>query len=545
MNLQRYVSPRRWRRFIESRIELVQRALADNALDQSLMKLGPLPIDFGNDVLVADGLWLNPAYFLRLRLFIEARARTHRFRLLGILRTRRDTRARRALERIGFSEFIYIEEDNEFPVASFMKQAEQLLSGLTSHAALLNIALPDEVPAYVWYDTVLRKTNHGQPPLEHPTWRESLADTLAYIAVYRRLLAQNDVAHVVLSHAWKSEWGALTWLALRAGVCVHNVTAFSEAIRIRRFRAPEDFDIPVEHLPHPQFERLPKTVKNELAALGHAELHRRQTGHTSDVNIRYAYSPDLRAKDRFEARLQLADRADRAIGVIYGHSWFDFPHLYGMANFADFVDWFEVTLARIKELDHVTWLLKPHPMETWYGGYRMSDLVGVLPAHIRVLPHKIDTLSVMLAADALVTVHGTAALEAATLGVPVIAADRSYYSGWGITHSAQTRAHYLALLGDVGRLSRPDDAARERAVACFVAAYGEPHDVAGALRIPCDSGGARLYEEVRELVTAEPEKLAREVDRIAAFLAQDDIDSFETWTFVRAAEQRAGLRQVA
>lgn len=535
VRLASVLSPDKWRKLINGQIELRRRYAGDDALDAVWAELGPVKLQPGAErILMADGLWFNPGYFLRLRLFIEAMAARVPVRLLGILRNRKDRRTRRALERIGFSEFIYIEDDEEFPIASFMAEAERLMAPAKTHADLIDIQLPEGVPAYVWYDTVLAKTSHGQTPLSHPEWKHSLAEMLAYIAIYRRTLETENIGYIALSHGWKSDWGSVLWLALQRGISSFCVTHYSEAIRLRRFRKPSDFDLPVEHLPRHVFEKLSSGEQARLVNFGQVELERRQTNQSIDINIRHAYALEMRVSDRAGARSAIGG-GDRPIGVIYGHSWFDFPHVYHMRNFNDFNDWFETTVDVIRGVTDVDWFLKPHPMETWYGGRTMADMIGELPAHIKVLPHHIDTLTVMAAADAIVTVHGTAALEAGAMGIPVIAADNSYYADWDFANTARSRDHYRELLGRVGSLKVPDEATKARALACFVTTFGEPHVSCGALALPCDSGGAQLFKDIARIVSSSPEALAAESARISSFLAQDEIDSFESWSFVTAA----------
>src|SRR5262249_29510038 len=156
--------------------------------------------------------------------------------------------------------------------------------------------------------------------------------------------------------------------------------------------------------------------------------------------------------------------------------------------------------------------------------YRMVDGTGDLPFHVRLMSDHVDTLTVMSAADAIVTVHGTAALEAAAAGVPVIAAGRSYYGDWGLVHCAAVRAGSFDLLARVGTLPRPTQAQRDLAQACFALAYAEPPEGMGALRVPCDSLGAKLFEEVGRMAR-DARALAFERQRIADFLDQSESDA--------------------
>ena len=540
-SLSRILSPARWRHHAQQYLELWRRNRADDALDRELQRLQPLKLGAGPATIIADGMWRNPNHFFRLRLFLEALSERGDYRLLGILRRRANRREQRALERLGFKEFVYLEED-EIATAQFLPEAGRLLANVTSHNDLLALPLPDGLPAYVYCDTVMKLAADPRPALTSPLWLKTLAELLRNLAIYRREMASHQVVEVVLSHPWKNEWAALTWLALGQGVRAYHLTGFCEGIRIRRFRSQRDYATPVEHLPRAAFDRLPGDIRHGIARIGLADLARRASGRSSDLNARYAFNPARRIAGRNEARFALSGQTEKPIVVIYGHVWYDFPHTFAMSNFSDFRDWIAATLEQIEKIDDVIWLLKPHPTEAWYGGFSLANAIEGLPPHVRMLPLETDSQTVINAADAIVTVHGTIGLEAAAQGVPVIVADRSYYSDWGVAHVATGRDSYFALLREAGRLPRPDHAAQERARACFALALGEPPDEVGALRISCDSTGSKLYDEISGRYRNEQALLARETARVAAFLAQDEVDSFAAFHLIETVK-RGLIRQ--
>lgn len=524
-DLFRYVSPQRWRRALAGRLEVLRRNRNDDVLDRHLAELGPVSLSPGAATIVADGMWRNPNHFLRLRLFLEALPPHQGYRLLGVLRSRASWRERRALQRIGFSEFVYIDEDPEFRTEQFLAPADALLHDVRSHADLLALALPEGVPAYIYYDTVLKLARHPQPALDHPLWRAALADLLRNVAIYRRELDGRRVVHVALSHPWKSEWASLLWLALMRGTTAYHLTGYTEGLRIRRFRSLADYRDPVEHLPYATYRHLPLGVQIHLARLGHAALATRAAGASRDINARYAYRRESRITERAAARIALSGQSERPVIVVFGHVWYDFPHTFAMSHFTDFLHWTRTTLSAIADLDRVVWLLKPHPTEEWYGGFGLADVARDLPAHVKMLPRVTDAMTTLLAADAVVTVHGTVGLEAVAGGVPAIFADRSYYSGWDLGPVATSREDYVQLLGEAHRLPRPDQGMRDRAAACFALALAEPPREGGALPLACDSGGSSLYRHVTAQLT-DRDALRAERLRIERFLAQEDVDSF-------------------
>ena len=152
---------------------------------------------------------------------------------------------------------------------------------------------------------------------------------------------------------------------------------------------------------------------------------------------------------------------------------------------------------------------------------------------------------VLIAANAVVTVHGTVALEAAARGIPVILSDRSYFSDWDIAHVARDRKDYLHLLGKVAHLSPPDAAARARAQACFALALAEPPTENAALRMSCDSSGSMLYDEIYDRYHRDQAGIRREVARITAFLGQSNFDSYAAFHFIEWAKQRVSAQQGA
>lgn len=534
-------NPARWWRFLERSFEGQTRRRLSTQLDAAWKAVGPVPIKAQGTTLLADGMWFNPNHFFRLRLFCQAIGASSGVQLVGVLRRRDDRDARRALERIGFREFIWLEEDREFRSIDFVPEARRLLSVVRNHRDLLALQMPEDIPAYVLYDTVLKLARHPQPPIEHPLWCNTLAELLRNAAIYARELACRNVAHVVLSHPWKSEWAALVWIALGRAITTYHLTGFVEGMRIRRFRSRDDYATPVESLPPARFDALAPGVQAKIVEFGKADFERRISGRLADINASYAFHPEKRIDDRGAARCALSGQSERPIAVVYSHVWYDFPHTFAMRNFTDFLDWIEVTIARCRSLTDRIWLLKPHPMDAWYGGFRLADVARDLPPHIRLLPLETDSATAMLAADAVVTVHGTIGLEAAAAGVPVLLADRSYFSDWGVATVAQSRDDYLRLLGEVSHLPTPDATVRRRAQACFALALAGPPEDAHALRMTCDSRVSDAYREILQRLAKSRDDLAAEQRRIEEWLAQDEVDGFAAYHLLAAARRKQAL----
>jgi len=481
----------------------------------------------GTPYVIADGMYDNPNHFFRMKLFLDALCGQTDMQRMGILRTSRETDAKGTLESLGFNTFLNLEE-TPHQLDTFRPQARALLAGVKSHADLLDLDLPEDIPAYVFYDTVLKVLRHPQPALDHPAWEYHLAELLRNMAIYADLFDRYDIRAVAFSHGWKNEYAAAVWTAIRRNVPAYHITAYYETLRIRRIADATDYACPKEGLSFADFCAMPEETREAFIAKGWTNLNDRATGATSDINGRSAYVSDSRPSDREAARQALGIPTEARVGLIYAHAWYDFPHIFGLGNFTDFRDWMTVTLEAIQQNRNVLWLLKPHPLESWYGTFRLADMATNMPDNIRILPEKTDSLTATRAADLGVTVHGTAGFEAAAHGIPVISADKSYYSDWPFVHQARSREHYLTLLSNAADLRAPTPEVRA-AAAAFAYLSGAPHPSdMGMLTLRCDSTGTPLYQDIVEHLKANSAACDRETALISEWLASGT-DSYSVY----------------
>ena len=467
---------------------------------------------------LADGMYDNPNHFFRLRLFLDALDAGEPLRRLGVVRSDRESGAIGTLKSLGFDPVLRLDQTSR-GIESFRPEARRLLRGVGSHADLLRLEMPEEIPAYVFYDTVLKVLRQPHPPLDHEAWEHHLAELLRNMAIYGEIFDGHDIRAVVFSHCWKNEYAPAVWTAIRRGVPAYHLTGYYDSLRVRLIASQADYACPRERLGFADFRALPVAARDSIIKAGWSYLTDRATGATSDINGRRAYRPATRPADRRAAREAFGISGERRVGVIYAHAWHDFPHMFGLHSFTDFHDWMEVTLDSISRNKDVLWLLKPHPLESWYGGFRLVDLARDLPDHIRILPEETDSLAATMAADLVVTVHGTIGYEAAARGIPMIGADRSYYGDWPFVQAAKSREHYQALLEQAAQLPPPADDVRE-AAAVFAYLSCAPHpDDAGLLRLSCDSLGTALYADIAERLRSSPGACERETAALADWLA--------------------------
>lgn len=533
--------PNRVRSRLEWLNDVKQRASIQRSYRQN-----PPPIAHGaNDVLVVEALWDNPNHWLRLWMFMHAYLAGRNVDVVGVLWSDDnwdDWRKRKSLEALGVRRFLYLkraEADDE----AYSAMARPVLNGAKTLRDMLDIHLPDDLPAYTVFDTVLKQARHPQPSIEgNELWERTVAETLRLQAVYRAFFDREKVVGVVSSHAWKSEWATLCWTALRRNIPVHYLTAHYDSIRIRRMRSERDYRAPNENLTFSEFQKLPSDMQEKIVARGEAYMRERFDGNSDFIVMRYSIKPEQRGRDRASLLTDLGLDTEKPLVIIYAHSWFDFPHTQGMVNFTEPLDWLKFTVEQIKAISDVNWAIKPHPCDRWYANVHLKDMLPDLPAHIAVIPEESDSLAYQSIADAVVTIQGSIAIEAAAFGKTVVCADSGTYSGWGFTHVAKSRGHYAELLRGVLNLPKPTLEQSRRALAYAATALAPPPQGTEFLRLTCDTRFLEgvLYPEVQRILENNGPALAREIGAIREWLASP-FDSYNAWRTLNYFGRREGV----
>jgi hypothetical protein len=169
------------------------------------------------------------------------------------------------------------------------------------------------------------------------------------------------------------------------------------------------------------------------------------------------------------ARAVLGIDRSKSLAVVFAHIAWDASFGRGRDLFSDYEEWLVETVRAACANAHLQWLIKIHPAHTGKGEidfYQaepsevriLRERIGVLPPHVKVIPAdaKVSTYALFPLIDWALTVRGTAGLEAARLGIPVLTGGSGRYDRRGFTIDSETREEYLgkiARLHEIPRLS--------------------------------------------------------------------------------------------
>ena len=400
---------------------------------------------FEGEVLI-DSQWDNPNYWFRTAL-LRAALGLPNGREVAVLGEFRQRQCLGTLKHFG------IERHISFPhiiidMAAIKTQARALVANCRSADDVLAWRLPGDMPAAMIYDAILKRQRLASLDVTRRDFEDLVEESLAGIARAQSLIDSHDFKLVVVSHTLSFTYGAIAWLALKRGIPVVLPFGLFGVMRMTFMRYPEDLFSFYDRPNCVEMDALPPQRAEAMRAIGRRYLESRFGGYADDLASVYAYNRNSVNIDRKSLCYQFGWDPAKPIVGFYASNWYDWPHQLGMTQFRDFLDWTIETFRIAGETPQFNWLFKPHPCEEWFGGISLATILSNMPCadHIRLTEKNWNNTAVMQCIDALVTYHGTAGIEFASLGKPVLVPDRGKYDDCGFVRVAMDRTEYLALL---------------------------------------------------------------------------------------------------
>ena len=255
---------------------------------------------------------------------------------------------------------------------------------------------------------------------------------------------------VFMSHGIYVDWGPALHIARRRGI---PVTAWKSSYLTSHFYFRH-----VEDPSRIDFKALSPDTWMEVRDTDLSPRMEARLDRFFDDRYKKNISFDMRNRpkqfksDLTELRAKYAP-THKPVWVVLSHINWDSVADFAPMAYATFDDWILDTVRQAIEVPDVQWLIKIHPVEAWdnpaTGVQRLIERnFPELPDHVRVIPAEDDVSPANLfeLMDGGVTVYGTAGLELALIGKPVIVAGEAHYGGMGFTHDALTPEAYRDLL---------------------------------------------------------------------------------------------------
>lgn len=473
--------------------------------------------------LLIDGHFLNPGYWYRLQLFRAAVGSAQGDELAFVWR-HNTAHCTRILHTLGIRKTATF---SARPDPRLRGEAHRLVGGLRCSADLLALRLPNDVPASFLYDAVLKRQRATAVDVTDPLVERDVWEFLSSIVAAENLIDGHRPDLIAMSHVVNTQCAPLAWLGAQQGIPVVVLFGNYGAPKFWRMSHPDDIHFGMDRPQQYDLDTIPAVQADNLAEIGRRYLDLRLSGQTDDLGGRMAYAGN--------ADLGLFDKTGdrRPVVAVYASNWFDYPHALGMHRFRDFLDWIEATLNVALATPSVRWLFRAHPCDKWYGGMTLKDVMPAqLPEHVTLVPDECPGSLVTGTANAVVTYHGTAAIEYAAQGKPVLVPDRGWYHDCGLAVYPESREHYLELLG-TDWFNHVDVESAKRRAELFAGWYFcVPDWQAGAL-MPDDSDRDAAKHRLVDLIENQHSCVRREIELIRAWMMANE-QGYHTFKMKRA-----------
>ena len=387
--------------------------------------------------LLLDGGFYNLGYFYRLQL-IRSALKSSQTKEHAFIWDCNIKLCRKLLNSIGIKNISSLKGDFDKEIFS---KAENYLTKITSKKDLLNIKLPFNIPGSFLYDSVLKLQKTASVNINDVNLKTYIYKFLYSIKFTENLLDLSKPDLIVLSHCNSYQCTPIAWIASKKRIPI--IVLGGDFGILRLWKISNSNDIYWTGRPNRNdLKNIPLKKKMALESIGKEYISNRVSGLSSDISGKYAFQG--KRKKLTELGIH---QVNKKIIAIYAACFGDFPHLYGMKRFTDMLDWLKFTIEKASENKKVLWLLKPHPMEKWFGGKKVADIFeGKLPENIILLPNSYSGKDIIKISDALVTLHGTSGIEFAAMGKPVLIGDQGWYHDCSFVLFPKSREDYGYLL---------------------------------------------------------------------------------------------------
>lgn len=488
------------------------------------------------DILV-DGQWDNANYWIRYAILRRALG-LHGGHETCLIGAHNAARVSVACERMGLKSRRSFDPGQRRD--RHLDNAQTLMQRLRSPDQVLELQLPDDMPAALLYDGILKRQRRAVVDLRDPNLPKIVAEALAAIEMAVEIVEEKRWSLVVLSHAVDFTYGALAWAALRRNIPVIVLYGDYGTTRFMHLGSTADlFCTPVR--PTAADDRAASdTLRTSLSAAGGAYMANRLGGQTNDVGAIYAYQRRNAQIDRQSMCVELGwDPADPIVAV-YSPNWFDYPHSSDRMPFRDFMQWAQDVHQAALQSTGVNFLFKAHPCDEWYGtirGQRLADVLAATPAkHCRMADTQWNGRAIFGAIDALTTFHGTAGLEAAMLRMPLLLPYSGWYADFGIGRVAESRAHYLELIRTKWWTECDLEGAAEAAER-FVGWYFCVPAWHGDFIFHDDANQDAIWWDLGEFLSTQESCLMKEIDLVREWMADGHL-YFHIFKLLRSGEAK-------
>ncbi len=397
-----------------------------------------------NGNILIDGIFDNPNYWFRYYL-IKSALNLQEKKQIGIVGKYNKFKVKSTLKNFGVRN-LYLFYNSKVSFFRLKKTVDDIYNFLSNNKSLKNLVLPYGFPPEIFHDGILRRQGKSSIDYDSYDLKKHITEFVYCLEVAKHIIEYYNPKLVLLSHAVNFDCGSLAWFSIKKNI--PTVVLYGEYGTLRFWRPSKRKSIFMNgnFINSNEIKLLNNTKQKTLSKIGGNYLDMRLNAKVKDLGAKKAFH-NLRHVTRKEIYDHFNWDVKKKIIAVYSVSWIDFPHLHGKNLFSDCGEWLRYTLDKIIKNTKVNWIIKRHPLESYYNSGFIEDFFSQdLPSNVGVYPQNWSGNSLIKNVDGLVTFMGTAGIEAASLKKIVVTGTKGWYGDSKFVFYPKTKKEYFNFL---------------------------------------------------------------------------------------------------
>lgn len=300
------------------------------------------------------------------------------------------------------------------------------------------------------YDTYLRFRNKAKVDLKDRSLDDIVNYSYQMIDEWQRVFSKYNVTRLLLPYAAYLHWGIPARIALSRNI---QTTVFGSYTYILSDLQPS---YPFHSKDHSLYRTIFKKLNNKQEKRDQSRIAlEKRVGGAIDPGLVYMKSSAFHSEDN-EA---FTPSVGRKFAIVFLHCFFDSPHIYNGALFADFYEWIKFILNEAVKNPGINYYIKSHPNGLPGNEAIISSLINEYQSYdnITFISSRISNRQIIDAKpDAVFTLYGTVAHEFAYCGFPVITAGDNPHSHYNFLYNPTSVGELAYFIKNVGEYKLPE-----------------------------------------------------------------------------------------
>jgi len=323
---------------------------------------------------------------------------------------------------------------------------DEIIPNLKRKDDALAISISGIVVGDLIYDSYLRRYDEITVDVNDSEYRIYLLKALAFFLFWKEYFDVNKVKALVVSHCVYMHAIPLR-IALAKNIPVYQASlTHIYKLSPQQYFAYKDFD---EY--RVKFKKINQSDAQKALQKSKEILHRRISGN-GGVDVLQKSAIYERSGLNITVNPEKFNLNAKYI-LIAAHVFSDGPHAYGNFQFADFFDWIDFLNGKAKEDKNYIWLLKLHPDTSNNLHKKINEFSNRWNSLVILDPTTTNNKVINMGIKAVLTVHGSIAVEYAMLDIPVISASHNnLYRAYSFVKTARTLEELNSFIDNINMI---------------------------------------------------------------------------------------------